>query len=544
MRRHYILWCGLLWSVTLFAQPRAELNLLLGGGAYLGDLEAADYIPSPDQAQFSPGLQFGLPVGKHWLVRAGVQYAKYQAVDALSKDVELRQRDFSFSGKLYEGSVQIMWEPLAHRRYPTEGGYRNIISPYLFAGVGMASFENTTRYGNPGVDGFPDLIQADIDAKESSTWVLPVGGGLRFDLSKSTSMGLELGARKTFTDQLDGVSVSGETDTNDWYLVGGVTFSYRWSTPDYDRDGFLDEVDACPQKAGVDYTGGCPDSDGDGLADEIDLCPYQPGKVEARGCPDTDFDGIADFVDDCPDYPGQASAKGCPDSDGDGLRDDLDMCPHCPAVNGLSGCPDSDGDGIEDSRDRCPQLAGTMEGEGCPYVDTDRDGVPDEDDACPELAGAKDNSGCPDSDGDGITDTVDKCPELAGVLKNGGCPEISEEIKETLAFVTEAVQFETGSNQLKESSEEKLAELVLILEQHPYYHLTISGHTDSQGNNQANLKLSKARAKACFDYLVSKDIAEERMTHEGYGESQPIADNSTAKGRSKNRRVAFELLVP
>ncbi|MGH1437736.1 MAG: DUF6089 family protein [Lewinella sp.] len=541
--RHYILWCGLLWSATLLAQPRAELNLLLGGGAYLGDLQVANQIPDLEQVQFSPGLQFGVSIHNNWLVRAGFQTLSYDGADAFSDIAEIKERDFSFTGKLTEGNVQLVWEPLAHRRYPATGGYRNIISPYLFVGAGLAFFEHTTRYGNPGVDGFPPKIQADLDAEESPAFVLPVGGGVRFDLSKHTSVGLELGARKTFTDQLDGVSNSGKSDTDDWYLAGGLTISYRWITPDYDRDGFFDKVDACPEQAGVDYAKGCPDSDGDGLPDNVDLCPYQAGKIETRGCPDTDFDGVADFVDDCPDYPGSASAKGCLDSDGDGLRDDEDMCPYCPAVNGLSGCPDTDGDGIEDARDRCPNLAGTSEGEGCPYVDSDHDGVADEEDQCPELAGSEATKGCPDTDGDGLIDTEDKCPTLAGTSVNMGCPAVSEAIKETLAFVTEAVQFETGSNQLKESSKEKLDELVAILEEHPYYHLTISGHTDSQGNNDANLKLSQARAEACFEYLENGGINAARMTHEGFGESQPIAPNSTKAGRSKNRRVAFELVV-
>jgi len=529
--------------VTLLAQPRAELNLLLGGSTYFGDLQVEDRIPNLDQAQFAPGLQLGLPFGKNFLLRAGIQSVRYEGADAFSNIEEYKNRDFSFTGKLFEGSLQFVWEPFAHRRYPDEGGYRNIISPYLFVGGGLSFFEQTTRYGNPGVDGFPPKIQADIDAEESPVFVLPVGGGVRFDLSKHTSLGLEVGARKTFTDQLDGVSNSGKSDTDDWYLVGGLTVSYRWVTPDYDRDGFLDKEDACPEQAGVDYANGCPDSDGDGLADNVDLCPYQAGKIETRGCPDTDFDGVADFVDDCPDYPGAISAKGCPDSDGDGLRDDDDMCPYCPAVNGLSGCPDTDGDGIEDARDRCPNLAGTSEGEGCPYVDTDRDGVADEEDQCPDLAGSPATKGCPDTDGDGLIDTEDKCPQLAGTAGNSGCPEVSEEIKETLAFVTEAVQFETGSNQLKESSQEKLKELVAILAAHPYYHLTISGHTDSQGNDSANLKLSQARAQACFEYLQSAGVQADRMMHEGFGESQPIAPNTTKEGRRKNRRVAFELVV-
>ncbi|MEL7426513.1 MAG: DUF6089 family protein, partial [Bacteroidota bacterium] len=511
MRQHYILLCGLLWSAIVFAQPKGELSVLLGGSAYTGEFTAADSRPEFSEYQFAPGLRYIIPLSYTWQVRAGLQYAQYEGNDAISNDAARLRRDFSFDGSLFEGSAQLVWEPFAKRRYPSNGGYKNIISPYLFGGVGLGFFSRTTRYGIPGVDGFPNDIQQDIDADESPTLTLPFGGGVRVDVSKSLSIGLEMGVRKTFTDQLDGVSNSGKPDTDDWFAVGGVTISYRWSVPDFDRDGFLDDVDACPERAGVDYAGGCPDSDGDGLADDVDTCPYQAGKVSSQGCPDKDYDTVPDFIDECPNYPGSASAKGCLDTDGDGLKDDDDMCPNCAAFNGLSGCPDSDGDGVEDARDRCPNLPGLLEGWGCPYLDADLDGVADEEDECPNDAGLKSLAGCPDTDGDGIKDADDKCPEISGSEEDGGCPAVSEDIKETLAFVAKAVQFEIGSDQLKDSSREKLEELLNIMQEYPYYNLQISGHTDSRGNDANNLRLSKARAEACFDYLKSKGIDEERM---------------------------------
>jgi len=209
----------------------------------------------------------------------------------------------------------------------------------------------------------------------------------------------------------------------------------------------------------------------------------------------------------------------------------------------LSGCPDADGDGVEDARDRCPNLPGLLEGEGCPYLDGDRDGVPDDTDECPTLAGPATLNGCPDTDGDGLPDSIDKCPELAGTLAAAGCPEVTEEVKGTLAFVAKAVQFETGSNRLKATSLVKLDTLVVILVDYPYLNLTIAGHTDSRGNDAANLRLSQARAKACYDYLLKQGVPAERMTHTGFGETRPPASNATEAGRRQNRRVAFELLV-
>ena len=78
-----------------------------------------------------------------------------------------------------------------------------------------------------------------------------------------------------------------------------------------------------------------------------------------------------------------------------------------------------------------------------------------------------------------------------------------------------------------------------VLVNNPAMNLTISGYTDSAGREDSNLALSKKRAKAVNDYLVEKGIEASRLTHDGYGEADPIADNSTSAGRAKNRRVEF-----
>lgn len=86
---------------------------------------------------------------------------------------------------------------------------------------------------------------------------------------------------------------------------------------DVDGDGIFDQVDSCPQVAGVIRYHGCPipDRDGDGINDEEDQCPDVKGVVPYKGCPipDKDQDGIADAQDKCPDLPGSAVNEGCPE---------------------------------------------------------------------------------------------------------------------------------------------------------------------------------------------------------------------------------------
>ncbi len=70
----------------------------------------------------------------------------------------------------------------------------------------------------------------------------------------------------------------------------------------------------------------------------------------------------------------------------------------------------------------------------------------------------------------------------------------------------------------------------------------IIGHTDSSGDAAKNTILSQERAVAVQNYLVSKNIVIDRLSTEGKGSSQPVADNATADGRRKNRRIEFEVL--
>lgn len=116
--------------------------------------------------------------------------------------------------------------------------------------------------------------------------------------------------------------------------------------------------------------------------------------------PDRDGDGITDDVDKCPDVAGLPRYNGCPipDSDGDGINDEEDKCPNVAGLAKYNGCPipDSDGDGCNDEEDKCPNQAGTAKYNCCPIPDKDGDGINDEEDKCPDIAGIAANNGCPE----------------------------------------------------------------------------------------------------------------------------------------------------
>ncbi len=104
------------------------------------------------------------------------------------------------------------------------------------------------------------------------------------------------------------------------------------------------------------------------------------------------------------------------------------------------------------------------------------------------------------------------------------------------------VFFNSGSFDLKAESYEELGKLKSILANNPDAVVEISGHTDSQGNADANLTLSQNRAKAVMDYLVSQGSTAEQLSAKGYGSTVPVADNGTEEGRAKNRRTEFKVI--
>src|SRR5688572_14821496 len=204
---------------------------------------------------------------------------------------------------------------------------------------------------------------------------------------------------------------------------------------------------------------------------------------------------------------------------------------------------DTDGDGITDDLDKCPTVSGVAKYEGCPVPDTDKDGINDDDDKCPQQAGVARYEGCPvpDTDKDGVNDEEDKCPTVPGIASQQGCPEITEEVTKTINYAAQNVYFATASTKLLSKSFAPLNEVVKILVDNPSLKLRIEGHTDSQGTDDYNMKLSEGRAGSVKTYFISKGIDESRVESEGFGESQPVADNKTAAGRQKNRRVVMKV---
>jgi outer membrane protein OmpA-like peptidoglycan-associated protein len=402
-----------------------------------------------------------------------------------------------------------LWLINLRLRYKFYNGYflkeDATVGPFVNVGVGLNMADVHATYVNDGVS---------TRVSEDDTHLnIYAGAGLRFRLNDYIALDWQTGINLPAYDQYDG-----DDESTDKILQHSLGLIVNLGT--------------------------LKDSDEDGVPDRSDKCANTPKgvKVDDNGCPyDSDKDGVADYQDDCPLMAGVVALKGCPDKDGDGVADKDDRCPDQAGVVALGGCPDADNDGVADMDDQCASTPSgvKVDAKGCP-VDTDKDGIADHQDECPTQAGPAVLKGCPDGDGDGVADKNDKCPTVKGVVANNGCPEIPKEIYTQITKIASKIFFETGSDKLKASSKTQLSDLVDILNKYPEAKLSIEGHTDDVGDDGKNMELSQKRCESVKSYLTSKGVDASRLTATGYGETMPVADNKTADGRAKNRRVELK----
>ncbi len=109
-------------------------------------------------------------------------------------------------------------------------------------------------------------------------------------------------------------------------------------------------------------------------------------------------------------------------------------------------------------------------------------------------------------------------------------------------FTMKNANFDTGSAELTGQIKGELNSVVAFLKTYPDVRLSVNGHTDNQGDAEANKKLSLARAQSVKDYLVLRGVGEKRIGVQGYGQDSPVADNDTESGRAKNRRIELQIV--
>lgn len=130
--------------------------------------------------------------------------------------------------------------------------------------------------------------------------------------------------------------------------------------------------------------------------------------------------------------------------------------------------------------------------------------------------------------------------ELDEDLEGATVERVGEGIKVTF---DSGILFAFDSAKLSPQSKENISELAETLKKYEDTNILIEGHTDSKGSDSYNKQLSEERANSVSDYLISLGVENARINEVGYGENQPVADNSTEEGRRLNRRVEVAIFA-
>ena len=394
---------------------------------------------------------------------------------------------------------------------------------YARATIANLTTDDELTYGvGVGVSPIVDRLDINLEFDGSLTpGPNDKDGSERFGDGVHSPLEMVLSARYTFKNGLSihagvGKGLTAGFGSPELRILAGVSWAV-FKPVDRDKDGLVEPEDKCPKDP----------EDADGFEDE-------------DGCPDldNDKDEIPDLADECPD-----------------IAEDVD------SFQDEDGCPDedNDADGVLDADDPCPLAAEDVDDfedeDGCPDEDNDKDGIADSTDACPMDAetvdGWEDQDGCPDpdNDGDGILDVDDLCPDEAEVI-NGekdedGCPDDVLAVRASEQIVIlEKLYFSSGKEVLLRRSYPVLTAVAAVLKGNPdILQVRVEGHTDGKGRDSYNQKLSQRRSETVMRRLISEGVASERLEAVGYGEARPVADNETAGGRERNRRVEFRILA-
>jgi len=272
------------------------------------------------------------------VVGQNTQYPTGISFKALAMDYQ-SQNDGSFSRfKDYHQGFEIAYSRNIQDRL-------NLVIPFKLGIVNDDKYEisklDQGRTLHKGVYGLDAQIQYQFFSPEKQIVPFVLAGlgfvnetdGGKFNMQAPLGAGIQIKAAPNAYISLHGEYRIGFTEerTNLQYGLGFVYLMGKGMAPKKEEPKIMD-------------------SDGDGVADNVDLCPQIAGLAEMSGCPDGDGDGIADYQDKCPDRAGLESLGGCPDFDGDGIADDEDKCPDQPGTVANGGCPntDRDNDGVSD----------------------------------------------------------------------------------------------------------------------------------------------------------------------------------------------------
>ena len=222
----------LLLSVGLLSAQAGDGYFAVGIKAgivnYQGDLQEKLFTAAGSNALLGGFLRYSL--NENFAVRAVAEVGTLAADDA--DNPALASRGFSFESNLLAGEVVVEYLPLGKERFQN-GIYFSQINPYVFGGLGAAFADAEVTTANPlDASRFPEADD------QSSFITVPLGAGVRADIASGFSLGIEANWRATFNDYLDGVSMNGRANRNDWFWTFGAYASFTFGNQDKENMNF------------------------------------------------------------------------------------------------------------------------------------------------------------------------------------------------------------------------------------------------------------------------------------------------------------------
>ena len=208
-----------------------EAGFLFGLTNYSGDVSEKSITLSETHLGFGANVRYFL--SQYFSLRAQLFSGSVSGDDANAKDPQARRRSIRFGTNILEVGLGGEWHILGRNRFANATGMRRYFpSPYFYLGIGGAfTGAKAEYYGAP--EDRNEVLLAPIPevGLRQHFLIAPMGVGLRLDLNEKMVIGGELGWRPLFADDLDGVRMNGNPDSDDWYYYGGITLSFVLNTP-------------------------------------------------------------------------------------------------------------------------------------------------------------------------------------------------------------------------------------------------------------------------------------------------------------------------
>lgn len=235
--RNFLFILLLLFAFELNSQSQYKANhryfeagFLFGLTNYSGDIAEKNFYISESHLGYGAYARYFL--SNQFSLRAHLFSGAISGDDANAKDPLTRRRSFRFGTDILEIGLGGEWHILGRSRFSKTGLHHYFLSPYLYLGVG-ATFSGAKAefYGAPEDRNVFFVVPLPEVGLHQRFLIAPMGVGLRADINEGLVIGVEAGWRPVFSDDLDGVRLNGNPESNDWYYFGGTTISFILNRP-------------------------------------------------------------------------------------------------------------------------------------------------------------------------------------------------------------------------------------------------------------------------------------------------------------------------